>query len=184
MDAIISCKALSHTPGINTDHLLILTTLDLDLARAPSNPLKNFRNVDWEEFDKALSEKLNELGPPSRIRTPGELEATCSKLTEAIQDTINNKVPTSSIGIKSEKMVDQRAEKAAARSQQGGMKSQQVQGLARSPSACGKTQSKQDLSENVGAHKTTALAQLAGESRRPRHLDCPQIHGSPSRGWR
>jgi hypothetical protein len=64
MDAIISCEALSHTPGINTDHLPILTTLDLDLARALSNPLKNFRNVDWEEFDKALSEKLNELGPP------------------------------------------------------------------------------------------------------------------------
>jgi hypothetical protein len=103
MDTIISCKALSHMPGINTDHLPILTTLDLDLARAPSNPLKNFRNVDWEEFDKALSEKLNELGPPSRIHTPGELEAACSKLTEAIQDTINNKVPTSSVRIKVKK---------------------------------------------------------------------------------
>jgi hypothetical protein len=100
MDAIISCKALSHTPGINTDHLPILTTLDLDLARALSNPLKNFRNVDWEEFDKALSKKLNELSPPSRIHTPGELEATCSKLMEAIQDTINNKVPTSSVTLR------------------------------------------------------------------------------------
>jgi hypothetical protein len=103
MDVIISCKALSHTPGINTDHLPILTTLDLDLARALSNPLKNFRNVDWEEFDKALSEKLYKLGPPSCIHTPGELETVCSKLTEAIQDTINNKVPTSSVRIKAKK---------------------------------------------------------------------------------
>jgi hypothetical protein len=103
MDSIISCKALLNNPGINTDHLLILTTLDLDLTRALSSPLKNFRNINWEEFNKALTKKLNKLGPPTHICTPGELEAVCSKLTEAIQDIINIKVPTSSVRIKAKK---------------------------------------------------------------------------------
>jgi hypothetical protein len=58
MNTIVTCKALSNTPGINTDHLPILTTLDLDLARAPSNLLKNFRNINWEEFEKTLSVTL------------------------------------------------------------------------------------------------------------------------------
>jgi hypothetical protein len=103
LDSIITCEVLSNTPGINTDHLLILTTLDLDLARAPANPLKNFRNVDWEEFENELAGKLDGHAPPSHIRTPGELNNACSRLMEAIQDTINSKVPTSSVGVKAKK---------------------------------------------------------------------------------
>jgi hypothetical protein len=94
-DTVITCKALSNTPGINTDCLPILTTLDLDLARAPPSMLKNFRNVDWEDFKKMLLEKLDKLTLPSHINTPSELKA--------IQETISSKVPTSSIGIKVKK---------------------------------------------------------------------------------
>ena len=46
LDMIITCEALKNVPGINTNHLPILTTLDLNLARAPSSSPKNFRNVD------------------------------------------------------------------------------------------------------------------------------------------
>ena len=50
MDSIITCDALENTPGINTDHLPILTTLDLNLMRTQVAPPRNFRNVDWEKF--------------------------------------------------------------------------------------------------------------------------------------
>ena len=100
MDAIIICEALADTPGVNMDHLPILTSLDLNLARAPSNPPKNFRNVDWEEFEKDLRDRLNKLPAPTTIKTAGELDEACSKLTTAIQETINVKVPTSNPGIK------------------------------------------------------------------------------------
>lgn len=109
LDLIISCETLTVTPGINTDHLPILTTLDLELARAPTSTPKNFRDVDWDEFQKKLSSNLEILPPPSRINTQSELNTACSKLTEIIQDTINSEVPTSRIGIKSKKVVDQRA---------------------------------------------------------------------------
>ena len=99
IDTVLICEALTDFPGINTDHLPILTSLDLELARAPSNPPKNFRNVDWEEFEKSLGAKMDKLPPLTDIKTPSELNNACSKLTEAIQATINDKVPTTSVGI-------------------------------------------------------------------------------------
>jgi hypothetical protein len=68
-DTIITCEALCDSPGINTDHLPILTTLDLDLTRAPPNSPKNFRNVDWEAFKKDLTVRLDKLPPP--YQNPG-----------------------------------------------------------------------------------------------------------------
>ena len=103
LDAVIVCEASTDSPGINTNHLPILTTLDLDLARAPSSPPRNFRNVDWEEFDKALTIKLNRLPPPSNLKTTSELDNACSRLTTAIQETINEKVPTTSVGVNAKK---------------------------------------------------------------------------------
>ena len=103
LDTITACEALANAPGINTDHLPILTSLDLDLTRAPINPPKNFRNVDWEKFEETLSDKLNRLPPPATIRSSGELNNACNVLTEAIQETIADKVPTTGLGIKAKR---------------------------------------------------------------------------------
>ena len=45
-DTVISCDVLKSTPGINTDHIPILTLLDLNLTRIAATPPRNFRNVD------------------------------------------------------------------------------------------------------------------------------------------
>jgi endonuclease/exonuclease/phosphatase family metal-dependent hydrolase len=42
LDAIITCDMLPNTPGINTDYLPILTTLDFALARALQSSPRNF----------------------------------------------------------------------------------------------------------------------------------------------
>jgi hypothetical protein len=98
-----TCKVLCDSPGINTDHLPILTTLDLDLTRALPNSPKNFRNVDWEAFKKDLTVKLDKLPPPTKIRATGELNDACRKLMVAIQESISEKVPTSNLGIKAKR---------------------------------------------------------------------------------
>ena len=103
MDTVITCDALSNSPGINTDHLLILSTLDLNLTRVPLAPPKNFRNVDWEEFEKALAARFDIEGTPTRIHSSEELKNACQKLTEAIQITIEDKVSTTEIGIKTKR---------------------------------------------------------------------------------
>ena len=103
IESVITCDALSNTPGINTDHLPILTTLDLNLARSPTTPPRNFRNVDWDVFEKALVEKLDKTNPPRCIQRPSDLKSACLKLTESIQETINEEVPTTEIRIKAKK---------------------------------------------------------------------------------
>ena len=99
LDSILICEALTDSPGINTDHLPILTSLDLDLTRAPTDPPRNFRNVDWEDFEKGLKAKLDALPPPTDIKTQSELNNICNVLTNAIQEIISTEVPTTSVGI-------------------------------------------------------------------------------------
>ena len=103
MDSIIACEALAGTLGINTDHLPILMTLDLEITRVAASSPKNFRDVDWEEFRKRLAEKFKQLPKPTRINTQGELNQTCRKLTEALQETIDEEVPTSRLGVKAKR---------------------------------------------------------------------------------
>jgi hypothetical protein len=103
LDTVITCEALVDSPGINTDHLPILTTLDLALTRVPASSPKNFRDVDWEKFQKKLATNLTALPPPTRIKTQGELDDACRLITEAIQNTIDTEVPTSRLGIKAKR---------------------------------------------------------------------------------
>jgi hypothetical protein len=100
LESILACEALSEAQGINTDHLPILTTLNLDLARAPSSEPKNYRNVDREQFDKALDARLDLLPPPRKIHSQSELSDACNALTSSIQEVINCKVPTLDLGVK------------------------------------------------------------------------------------
>ena len=103
LDAMITCNALPDRPGINTDHLLILTTLDFALARAPKGFPKNFHDLDWEEFIKKLETKLNLLDPPTHIHMQEELDKACRELTVAIQDIIASEVPVTELGIKAKR---------------------------------------------------------------------------------
>ena len=103
MEAIITCDALVNTPGINTSHLPIFTTLDLSIARAPSAPPRNFHNVDWESFEEALTARLSRVGPQARICSSGELDNMCLKLTQALQETIEEKVPKTNLRVKAKK---------------------------------------------------------------------------------
>jgi hypothetical protein len=102
-DALISCEALVDNLSPNTDHLPILTKLDLTLAKTPAKSIPNFRNVDWENFRKTLEESLSEYGLPRTIKDQGELDQECSRLTTALQTTIQKEVPTAEIGPKSKR---------------------------------------------------------------------------------
>ena len=73
MDTLISCDALRHTPGICTDHLPILTTLNMAVTHAPTKTIENFREVDWEKFRAELGRSLAQLGLPEPIRNKASL---------------------------------------------------------------------------------------------------------------
>jgi ribonuclease HI len=93
-DTLLSCEVYTEELSPNTDHLPIVTKLDLTLAKATSKSIANFRNVDWEKFRSVLEGQLRTLGLPRAIRNQGELDTECSRLTNAIQNTIQSEVPT------------------------------------------------------------------------------------------
>jgi hypothetical protein len=103
LDTLISCVTLPEQHGVCTDHLPILTKLDLEASETPPRAMRNFREVDWEQFHNALETKLSQLSPPSDLNTQAQLDRACTELTNALQETINANVPVTTICAKTKR---------------------------------------------------------------------------------
>ena len=102
-DLVVKCEIMPERRGINTDHLPIMTVLNLDISKVQADHPPNFRDVDWEEFGKELEKRLAALTPASPILTQRQLDRQCDDLTKALQGTINVQVPTTEITPKSKR---------------------------------------------------------------------------------
>ena len=96
-DALTICNTLPSEHGVNTDHIPLVTVIDLELTKAPTQHASNFREVDWDKFYKKLEGKLDEMPSPTHINTPEHLGQVCNELTKRIQDTIATEVPTTEL---------------------------------------------------------------------------------------
>ncbi|KIJ19214.1 hypothetical protein PAXINDRAFT_109764 [Paxillus involutus ATCC 200175] len=94
-DSFISCNTNPALCGPKTDHVPILSILELEIPHAQSESNCNFRNTDWVEFNKSLSLRLNSLGPPCTIVTQASFQEAASRLTRVIQEMIEEVVPLS-----------------------------------------------------------------------------------------
>ena len=94
---LIACDTQTEHRGINTDHLPIRTELNLKVSTIEEEPAPNFREVDWDEFGKALEERLEALQPVAQISTQRQLDLSCKELTVAIQEVIHEQVPKARI---------------------------------------------------------------------------------------
>ena len=103
IDMLISCNTLLEQCGVCTDHLPILTKLDLLVSEAPPKAMHNFREVDWEQFCNTLEAKLSQLSLPSELNTQAQLDKACMELTNALQETISTNVPITTICAKSKR---------------------------------------------------------------------------------
>lgn len=103
MDLISMCDTVTASRGVNTDHLPILTKIDLEAAITEERETHNFRDVDWDLFNKELESKLSELEPAAVIETQHQLNDVCDSLTSAIQNTIKKVVPISRINAKTKR---------------------------------------------------------------------------------
>jgi hypothetical protein len=100
---VIACETCPETRGINTDHLPIVTELDLEAAITKDDAMHNFREANWEKFRATLSGRLRSLQPPGPIDSQEELDNECGNLTSAIQETIAWEVPITEITPKSKR---------------------------------------------------------------------------------
>ena len=89
---LISCNTQTEHRGINTDHLLIVTKLELSLRINEEKLVHNFREVNWEGFRKALSEQLANLQPLTPICNQRHLNMQCNSITKAIHEAIKSSV--------------------------------------------------------------------------------------------
>jgi hypothetical protein len=89
--------------GINTDHLPILTELNLKADVVEDAEIPNYRNMDWDNFRKELSTQLVKLAPPAPIVNQRQLDISCTSLTKAIQYTIESQVPVMELTSKSKR---------------------------------------------------------------------------------
>jgi hypothetical protein len=56
-------------------------------------PRLNYHNVNLDEFNEVLANKLDVINPPAKITNPEHFETTLAALTQAIAITVKEKVP-------------------------------------------------------------------------------------------
>ncbi|KII88885.1 hypothetical protein PLICRDRAFT_109303, partial [Plicaturopsis crispa FD-325 SS-3] len=95
LDAVVSCNTCPSLRPIHTDHFPILTVLDISPPVNADAPRRNYREVDWPEFTKALGNRVKALPEPREYVTVAELQAALTDFNAAITATIHEHVPIS-----------------------------------------------------------------------------------------
>ncbi|CDO74895.1 hypothetical protein BN946_scf184988.g2 [Trametes cinnabarina] len=88
-----SCVVERAKRPTKTDHFPICTTFDIPTEAAPMCPRRNFRAVDWEEFDSTLAKCLEAWAFPAHIDSRANFDTTLDHLMADLQATISEHVP-------------------------------------------------------------------------------------------
>lgn len=90
----VRCETVPKKRGPCTDHVPIVSVLDLPLVKKAMEPTRNFRMVDWTEFLPALERRISaELPEAQALITEVQFQTAALQLTKALQDTIEECVP-------------------------------------------------------------------------------------------
>ena len=95
LDLFTSCDTNPGLQGPNTDHLPILSKLDIPITRSTPRPSRNFRGTNWDEFSKHLDATLSSYPPPKRILSHSQFRTALNTLNSSIINTIEEHVPMS-----------------------------------------------------------------------------------------
>ncbi|KAI0055117.1 hypothetical protein BV25DRAFT_1769449, partial [Artomyces pyxidatus] len=92
---VLQCTTKPDQRPPKTDHVPILTDLDIVFDVATSTPRHNFHMTDWTLFQQTLSSALEAKGRPAEFRT-GELaqfETSLRSFMDAVQSAVEKAVP-------------------------------------------------------------------------------------------
>ena len=78
-----------------TDHVPILTVLELEVPSNVHNATHNFKGVDWEEFNEKLSTLLLDIPMPMPITSEEQFHKATNDLMLALHRAIEENVPLS-----------------------------------------------------------------------------------------
>ena len=91
-DLFTRCNTDPGLRGPNTDHLPILSTLDLPPSRNIPKPYRNFRDTDWKEFTDTLTTLLSH-SEPKKLISEVEFREALHVINTALSETIETVVP-------------------------------------------------------------------------------------------
>ncbi|KIJ39724.1 hypothetical protein M422DRAFT_174834, partial [Sphaerobolus stellatus SS14] len=92
-EAVMRCSALPEQRPNCTDHMPILTVLNLQVLQNTPQPRPNFRNADWEKFGTVLTTELNKYPAPANIGDTEEFCEILEHLYGSIQAAIGAAIP-------------------------------------------------------------------------------------------
>jgi len=95
VDLISLCDTKPRRRPPCTDHIPILTKLELEVPRTSQTVTRNFRETDWKEFRAKLDLLLDDLPPPMPITSETQFQKAAEDLTNTIKRTIEDIVPLS-----------------------------------------------------------------------------------------
>ena len=92
-DLVVVCDMDQRQRGPGTDHVPVLTTLDISVPKAEEERRNNFRNTDWDKFRSELEAQLCLIPGPCALTNESQYQRAIEELTTALQKTIDAMVP-------------------------------------------------------------------------------------------
>lgn len=93
VDLFTKCDTNLGLQGPNTDHLPIITSLDIPLPRNDPKPTPNFRTTDWKEFNEVLCTTLSAHPPPTILKSERQFCRTLDSVNLSIKTAVEATVP-------------------------------------------------------------------------------------------
>lgn len=92
LDLFTKCNVDYDSQPASTDHYPIKYIIELEKNKLPEQPTRNFQTTNWEDFNKNLKIRLQDIAAPCHLESTQELSEAVKALTEALQNTIKTRI--------------------------------------------------------------------------------------------
>src|SRR5882724_8944770 len=97
VNCIVICNMDPWQRGPCTDHVPVLTMVELEVLVREEEACRNFRETEWDDFREELAKQLTHIPGPQRLCTDAQFQKAVDDLTLAVQETIDAVVPISKL---------------------------------------------------------------------------------------
>jgi ribonuclease HI/endonuclease/exonuclease/phosphatase family metal-dependent hydrolase len=91
------CTTREDWRPVKTDHFPVISHIGLGAEGVNRQRRLDFRLVDWEDFNKVLTEALERIRPPAPIRSAEDADSRLDELENAVWDVIDSHVPLAAL---------------------------------------------------------------------------------------
>ena len=91
-NTVIRCSTVPEEHPARSDHIPVVTWIDMELTWQPERPRPNYRSTDWHEFREELAIRLEGLEVGDILQSEGKLHDHLDRLMHIITDVVDVKV--------------------------------------------------------------------------------------------